>query len=201
MSGGQNAALRDQTEQFFRQKAIVFEKNMMCAPGHALGGAVRTLRVDLVKVGVYMVRDVIAVRPWKADQPHGTFSTAMTALWIPYTQRAVVEDVVGDASYLFTAEITGCTATLTRRGATTTFAHIADDYKGTDRTARIGAASFVWGPAQYDPLVAGQTGFVSHFLFGKKRSGRWEFWAQGKVCGMDTYKPTVLYSERVYVAP
>jgi hypothetical protein len=200
MSGTQNAPFRDQTANFFQTRALVYEKNRFRAAQHALGSAViPSLRVDFVSIGTVHNREVVALRVWSANQPHGCFSTSLMAMWVPYTLGQVKEGLVGDVSFIFTAELSGCTVTATRTAAGLSFAHIAHDYVGGDLAARLQAATFTWGPAQYDPRVAGRMGMISHFVCGVKRAGLWDFYAQGKVSGADTYQPTVIYSERVAV--
>ena len=187
-------SLSDQIAQFFNTKTIVYRKNKLQAPGHALGSRfTQSLRVDFIKVGTANARDVIALRPWKTTQRHGWGSTSLTGTWVPYTQQQVVEGPVGNVNFLFTADLNGCTATATWQAGTLRIAHIAADYNGADREDRIAAADFVWGPDQYDPLMAGAAGFETHFFMASRGTGD-GFYAQGKTSGMDAYQPLVRYS-------
>ena len=198
MSGHENVKFRDNVEQFFQTKAIVYQKQSTRAPGHALSSAIsQCLRIDLIKIGTANGREVISVRPWLAEQGHGWFSTVLNCAWIPYMQQQVMQSDVGNASIILTADLNGCTVTATRGQGSFSFAHIAADCTDRERNALVQQADFVWGPDQYDPLMREGSGFETHFVCGMKRNGRWDFYAQGKTSGMDSYKPNVIYSRRV----
>src|SRR5688572_24106336 len=163
MSGSVNVAFRDQTAQFFNTKAAVFGKVETRAAQHALGsGVIPSLRVDWIKVGQSHARDVVALRTWSNDQTHGFWSTSLMGMWIPFTERQVCEGDVNNVDYIFTAELTGCTLTARRAHGTLHVAHIAADYAGNDRAARIAGADFVYGPGQYDARMPADAVLYAH---------------------------------------